>query len=178
MANKKTLVQDQAREEQMISMLGLIKNESRMGHDAEDEHGHLFELKSTTKNNFATGRDVSIQMITKWKPRHWIFASGENYASGFKIKSMYYCSPQMMEKQLDSMIKKFKPDLQILELVVNNVKEILDPNQLKRLEYLLNRGMTYNNPHIRLTYVRDNGIKINLQDPKNSFKEIVQKYNL
>ena len=62
-------IQDQAREDMMVNLLGLKKAEGRLGHDAEDDKGNIFELKSSTKNSFGTGRDVSISMINKWRKK-------------------------------------------------------------------------------------------------------------
>ena len=77
MADKeKETVQDQDRESKMIDILGLIGTEQRMGHDAEDKAGNRYELKSTTKDKFGTGRDVSVEMIKKWRELYWIFATG------------------------------------------------------------------------------------------------------
>ncbi len=159
----------------MIEILGLKKAEGRLGHDAEDNNGNIFELKSSTKNSFGTGRDVSVSMINKWRKRHWVFANGTNYKSGFKIESMYYCSPNMMKDQFDILYEKFKPDMKISKTVLAYVDGILVEIQIERLKYLLNRGMTYNNPHISMKYVSSYGIEIDLSCPKNSLKTIMDK---
>ena len=165
------LVQDQSRENQMIQMLGLIDMPRRLGHDAEDKSGHKFELKSTTKTSFSTGRDVSVNMINIWRKRYWIFAKGINYQDGFEIKSMYLCTPKMMNEQFDIFEKKFQFDIKLQDTVLEHTKKILNITQLSRLTYLINRGMTYNNPHIGLKYVREHGVEIDLKDPKNSLKK-------
>lgn len=168
-------IQDQAREDMMVNLLGLKKAEGRLGHDAEDDKGNIFELKSSTKNSFGTGRDVSISMINKWRKRHWIFANGTNYKTGFKIESMHYCSPNMMKDQFDILYEKFKPDIKISKFVLAYVDDVLVKIQIDRLKYLLDRGMTYNNPHISMKYVKEYGVEIDLSSPKNSLKMIMKK---
>lgn len=170
----KAPVQDQAREDQMISVLGLKKTAGRLGHDAEDEYGNIFELKSSTKGSFGTGRDVSIEMIDRWRKRHWIFANGTNYSDGFRIESLYYCSPTMMESCFDAMSAKFEPDITLRESVLRHIRKILSATQIDRLTYLINRGMTYNNPHIGMKYIKEHGIEINLNDPKTSLQNVMK----
>lgn len=171
MSKDRATVQDQSREKQMIKILGLIDNESRLEHDAEDEYGHIFELKSSTKNSFGTARDVSIKMITKWRKSYWIFANGINYTDRFEIEVMYLCTPSMMKKKFDSMEEKFNPDKTIRNIVLKHVKKLLSISQFNRLSYLIDRGMTYNNPHISMKYVKEYGVEIDLKDPKNSLKK-------
>ena len=68
----------------------------------------------------------------------------------------------MLENWFQSMEKKFEPDIRVRDLVISKVKADLNDIQLSRIKYLINRGMTYNNPHIRLKYVRENGISLNI----------------
>ena len=163
-SNKEKIVQDQARKDQMIEILGLNSAVGRLGHDAKDEFGNKFELKSSTKNDFSTGRVVSIKMINIWRERYWIFATGENYQDGFKIKSLYFCSPEMMKEKFDVMETKFKPDIEILETVVKHMKQIINKTHLERMIYLMNRGMTYNNPKIGMPYIKKHSIKIDMKN--------------
>jgi len=131
-------------------------------------------MKSTTKESFGTGRDVSVEMITKWRERHWVFAHGTNYDNGFSIEEMYYCSPAMMKEKFDEMELRFAPDIHIRDTIMIHVKRILNSAQLKRLYYLVSRGMTYNNPHIGLKYVKEHGVKINLEFPAEHLKKIMR----
>ena len=176
MDKEKAQVQDQSREAQMIRMLGLKAREGRMGHDAEDDQGRKFELKSTTKSGFGTARDVSVSMIAKWRKLHWVFAKGTNYEDGFEIESMYLCTADMMKERFDVMEKKFEPDMAIQNAVLTHVKSLLTTMQLDRLAYLIERGMTYNNPHIGAKYVKSHGVRIDLKRPAPSFKELLAEH--
>ena len=176
MDKEKAQVQDLSREVQMIRMLGLKDMKNRMGHDAEDDQGRKFELKSTTKSGFATARDVSVNMIAKWRKLHWVFAKGTNYADGFEIESMYLCTADMMKEQFDIMEKKFEPDITIQNAVLTHVKSLLTTMQLNRLAYLIERGMTYNNPHIGVKYVESHGVRIDLKRPAPSLKELLTEH--
>lgn len=176
MSDKEKVVQDQAREDQMIKILGLNNTVGRLGHDAEDEFGNKFELKSSTKGSFGTGRDVSVKMINIWRERYWIFSSGKNYQDGFKIESLYFCSPKMMKEKFDEMENKFKPDMEIMNVVIKHMKKIISKTYLDRLIYLINRGMTYNNPHIGMPYIKKHGIEIDLDNPVKSLKKLMDKH--
>lgn len=173
---EKAPIQDQRREEQMIRLLGLINAEGRLGHDAEDKRGNIFELKSSTKDSFGTSRDVSIDMINKWRKRYWIFAQGINYKKGFEINLLYLCTPDMMKEQFDTLAKRFESDVNIRDIVVTNLKKILESSKLERLIYLINRGMTYNNPHISIKYVKEHGVEIDLQNPKTHLEKLMNGY--
>ena len=154
----------------MIIILGLKKHIGRLGHDAEDEYGRKFELKSTTTNSFGTARDVSVEMINGRRVRYWVFAKGVNHQDGFDIETIHLCTPAMMKTYFDQLESKFKPDITIQNMVLKQVKKVLNKTQFERLVYLLNRGMTYNNPKISIKYVTEHGVKIDITDPKNSIR--------
>ena len=156
-------------------MLGLKEVAGRMGHDAEDDAGRTFELKSTTRTSFGTARDVSIDMIRGWRSHYWIFATGTNYKDGFEIESLYLCTPAMMSAQFDTFEAKFGPDLTLRNSVVSHVGKILKKSQLDRLTYLIDRGMTYNNPHIDLKYVQEHGVELDLSDAAQSLKRALDR---
>src|SRR2546427_9421042 len=100
-------VQDSAREDQLSRLLRLRRMPGRHGHDAEDEFGNRYELKSTTRGGVGTGRDVSQEMIDGWRKRYWICAKGRNLRSGFQINELYFLSPAMMEGWFQQMEEKF-----------------------------------------------------------------------
>ena len=175
MRREKVPVQDQDREEKMIRMLGLKEVAGRLGHDAEDDDGHFFELKSTTKASFGTARDVSIEMINGWRSHYWVFATGTNYKDGFEIETMYLCTPDIMREQFDVFEAKFDSDLALRNSMVSYVTKILKKSQVDRLTYLIDRGMTYNNPHISLKYVREHGVELDLTDTAQSLKRAMAR---
>ena len=135
---------------------------------------NIFELKSSTKSSFGTGRDVSIEMMDRWRQRRWIFANGTNYSDGFRIESTYYCSPAMMKGCFDIMSAKFEPDITLRESVLRHIRKILSATQIDMLAYLISRGMTYNNPHIGMKCIKEHGIEIDLNDPQASLQNIMK----
>jgi len=171
--DEEVIVQDIQRELLLANLLRLRHMKGRHGHDAEDEEGNPIELKTTTKDGFGTGRDVSLAMITEWKTRYWVCAKGRNLRSGFKIEEVYFLSPKMLQGWFGKMEKKFGPDIILREKMVSEVRNILSKEELQRLEYLVNRGMTYNNPHVGLSYVRKNGVRIGLQSPAKDLKALI-----
>ena len=134
-------------------------------------------MKSTTQDSFGTGRDVSLDMIAKWKELYWVFASGTNYEDKFEIDEMYLCTPDMMLDWFEELEGRFGPDICLRDAVLNHVKRVLSAAQLDRLVYLIDRGITYNNPHIDMKYVRKHGVNIDLEDPADSLQELMQEYD-
>lgn len=169
------MVQDNDREKLLCKVLNLTQMSGRAGHDAEDEMGNKYELKSTTKGGFGTGRDVSPGMIQNWRERYWVCAKGRNLKSGFEIEELYFLSPSMLEDWFSSMLSKFSKDYELREKTLNNQKDQLSQDEIKRLNYLISRGATYNNPHISLSYVRENGIPIQLDKPDKHLRELVRE---
>ena len=82
----------------------------------------------------------------------------------------------MMKEYFDQLVKKFDPDIKIRDAALSHVGKILSATQTDRLAYLINRGMTYNNPHIGLNYVAEKGIKIDMKDPKNSLRKLISEH--
>ncbi len=69
--------QDDDRENAMIDLFGLYKNEDegRSGIDAFlDLNGQAmpFELKTTSQGSVTTVRDFGHDHIVKWKNKHWL----------------------------------------------------------------------------------------------------------
>lgn len=171
-------VQDNLREIQLATVLNLKHMTGRWGHDAEDDYGNKYELKSTTKGSFGTGRDVSLKMIEIWRKRYWICATGNNLSSGFEFKEIYFLSPYMLEDWFNNVEQKIRKDLDLLNVVLSYVEDILTEIQLQRLEYLIKRGMTYNNPKIGLPYIKEKGIVLNSENKSEELKNLIKKYPL
>ena len=90
MWKQNVVVQDNARENLLIQILGLTPNSSsRLGSDAV-KWGLEFELKTTTRRQVSTARDIGTHTVKKWANYHWIIAPGNNLATGFKINAIYY----------------------------------------------------------------------------------------
>lgn len=169
------MVQDNDREQLVCKLLNLTQMPGRAGHDAEDEMGNKYELKSTTKGGFGTGRDVSPGMIQNWRERYWVCAKGRNLRSGFNIEELYFLSPNMLEGWFSSMESKFSNDYELREKALRNQRGELSQEEIERLNYLISRGATYNNPHIGLSYVRENGISIDLGEPAKHLRKLVRE---
>ena len=155
-------VQDNIREMQLRTLFNLRSGgTSRIGHDARDNFDNPFELKTTTKNSVTTARDVGPHTLEKWRGRYWICAKGRNMPAGFVIEEIYFLSPSMMKEWIDSIEARFKPDLELLESVLDILRQSeFETSKEERLEYLVKRGITLNNPKISWHYVKSNGIQI------------------
>lgn len=170
------IVQDNARELLLAELLRLKHMPGRWGHDAEDEVGNPYELKTTTKSGFGTGRDVSPRMIAEWRTRYWVCARGRNLRSGFVFDEIYFLSPEMLEEWFKSVDARFAPDARLRDRAIERLRDVVEPKDLERVEYLFNRGMTYNNPHIGLVYVRSHGVLLDRNDPAASLRAVVAKH--
>jgi hypothetical protein len=174
-------VQDSVRENQLIQMFKLKKAKGRLGADAFDEYQNPFELKTATIKSVGTGRDVSFEMIANWKKRYWIIAKGINLKSGFVIEKIYFLSPSMMEGALKKIEDHMTPDLQLKDKVIGILKKQIpvqfSTDEIERINYLMFRGSTLNNPKIPWHYIESHGILIKKDYPK-TLKALVKKYPL
>ena len=71
------MFQDNRRETQIATLLGLVASERRAGEDAVDSSGNAYELKSASNSQVTTGRDVGIHTIEKWRHTFWVVAAGK-----------------------------------------------------------------------------------------------------
>ncbi|MDM8540864.1 hypothetical protein QUF90_07230 [Desulfococcaceae bacterium HSG9] len=109
--------QDDDREEAMITLFGLYKDETegRSGVDAFlklDGKTVPFELKTTSQGSVTTVRDFGPDHILKWKDKHWLI--------GFFIKGREYYkygSPSMMENWIKSKEEYIASDFRLAKLV-------------------------------------------------------------
>ena len=158
-----TIIQDDTRERMLKKMFGLKdSNEGRIGADAIDDLGNRFELKSGTGKSVTTTRDVGLHTLQKWLGKHWLVGFGEIKLDNFEFIEIYYLSPNDMKGFCEKIFNKINPDLIIFE----EAKKILKKNnftfdKIERLEYLVKRGYTLNNPKIPYKYIKDNGIFLN-----------------
>jgi hypothetical protein len=155
-------IQDSVREEMLMELFGLMDSgEGRIGADAVDKNGRRFELKSGTKKSVTTARDVGLHTLEKWRGKHWLIGFGEQINREFNFTEIHYLAPKDLEGFCKKIEIKIKPDLNILEdakIILN--EQNFDSQKLERLEYLVTRGYTLNNPKIPYRYVLDNGTRL------------------
>lgn len=134
-----------------------------MGPDAIDEQGIEYELKSTTKNSVGTARDVGFHTIKAWRKKHWVFGRYvfNSQQAKWELVETYYCSPAMMADYFNNLEKRLRPDMEYYQRARKFLQERGFPESLNRLDYLVKRGITLNNPKIPWHYVQKNGQKIN-----------------
>ena len=175
---KELQVQDNARELQICEILNLIHLKKRLGYDAEDEFGNNYELKSTTIKSVGTARDLGYDFLDKISKCYFIVAKGKNYPSGFEVNELYFLSPLMMEEWINKIKEKLQPDFDLQEKTKILLKDQLTKEEISRLEYLLNRGTTLNNPKIPIHYLETNGIRIDLNRPIEHLRELIKEHPL
>ncbi len=113
--------QDDARENDMIKLFDLHKNEEegRSGIDAFlDFKDQLipFELKTTSQGSVTTVRDFGEDHIKKWENKHWLigfFIQGREYYK--------YGSPLMMADWIQEKAQYIAPDLKLAALVPSRI---------------------------------------------------------
>lgn len=131
-------VQDDVRENELITLFGLRKADtSRGGVDAVLDHptaGALpFELKSTTTGNVTTVRDFGPDHIKKWSKKHWLIGI---YESGASPRLLYtlYSSPSQMADWIETKRVYIQPDFDLAEiapdhLTMDDLHAILDDKE-------------------------------------------------
>ncbi len=110
------VVQDDARENELIRLFGLEKGDSRGGTDAFlDLNGQKIpiELKSTTRGSVTTARDFGPEHVEKMKGKHWLIGF---YSEEPKLQYCHYGSPDDMTPWIDGKAEYIKPDFQLAEL--------------------------------------------------------------
>lgn len=172
-AARSVVVQDNARERQVIAHCRLIPAQSRAGVDAHDENGNPFEIKSTTQTGVSTARDVGLHTLHEWRSRYWIIALGKNLPPGFEISHLYIAHPDDLEECFSGIQQRIERDERILNLVVNAVQYAgLSESAIERCVYLIRRGMTLNNPKIPVSVVQKNATPLDLTDPHVAHEQI------
>lgn len=116
--------QDDRREEEMIELFNLIKdeNEGRSGIDAFlklNEENIPFELKTTssTTGSVTTVRDFGSDHIQKWKKNHWLFG----FYEGGRACYYKYGSPTLMQSWIKEKEEYIKPDVQLAKIASKNL---------------------------------------------------------
>lgn len=113
--------QDDEREEAMIKLFGLYKDESegRSGVDAYLRLGESsipFELKTTSRGSVTTVRDFGRDHIEKWKDKHWLIG-----VFGGAVEYYLYGSPVMMAPWIQEKEAYIRPDFMLATLAPNRL---------------------------------------------------------
>jgi hypothetical protein len=108
------LIQDDARENELVKLFELQQTEGRKRSDIDaflDVDGTRinFELKSTTVRSVSTASPLTINHIEKWKDYHWIIGVYDKKTE--KLTHCYYGSPADMSGWLDYMKKDIQRGL-------------------------------------------------------------------
>ncbi|MEL6441655.1 MAG: hypothetical protein AAFQ80_20675 [Cyanobacteria bacterium J06621_8] len=150
--------QDDSREQEMIELFELIKdeNEGRSGIDAFldlDGINIPFELKTTSSKSgsVTTVRDFGDDHIQKWQSKHWLFGfytDKDSKASYYK-----YGSPELMQGWIKEKEEYIKPDFQLAKIaskkltledlyIISGEKEIYsleDAKSIQKRQYSTNK---------------------------------------
>jgi hypothetical protein len=154
--------QDDTREDQLRALFGLLAgDENRIGTDARDAQGHGYELKTTTRNCVSTARDVSNGHVDRWRQQTWILGRGTYHNHKFTFESTYVLTPSQLEPWFSEIDEKLTADATLTSRVLSLCStNDFSTAELDRIEAILKRGSTLNNPQIRWSYVQVHGTAI------------------
>jgi hypothetical protein len=167
-------VQDNKREQALAKILGLQTTGKRSGFDAYDEFGNPYELKTTSKNDVGTGRDVGRSFIEKLKKEYFVAARSSLDPGEWKPSEIIVCHPNDLEEWIEAKLgSRLSADESLLAKVIAKIDKVFKKEETERIEYLITRGMTYNNPKISWDYLVQHGTKLNLTNTAKELKEFV-----
>jgi hypothetical protein len=180
----KVKVQDNRREIQIATLLGLLLAESRIEHDATDDRNNLYELKTTTKGSVSTARDFGPKHIERYRKRYFVIVSGENLVDGFLAQRAFFLAPCHMETWYSKMQAEFDRHMRIHEAAIAILKAAsFDPECLSLVGRDLYDGMLMNDPNIPRSYLSEHGIEFPIDatlsfDPAaaSRLRELVELY--
>lgn len=150
------MFQDDSREKWMIDNFSLQKSPGRNGVDAIlNLSGRIlnFELKTTSKDSVSTARDVSFNMIQKWKTLHWLISVYQDLRYRYSIYSPPTYKPLSNFFRLNE--RRIERSYQVGEKVLEMANEYLPPDDIKLVDKIIKRGATLNNPKIPLRIFKD-----------------------
>ena len=173
MPESKRQVQDDTREEFLARTLNLTRSGKRVGVDARDEAGNLFELKTTTTKSLSTARDIGPEYLAGMRIQYMVAARGRQTDYGFTIEDMYFLHPDDLDEWITPIESRLRADMDIVNQAHNALAAIgACINTLKRLLYIGKRGITLNNPKIPWQYVTEHGTRLG-QNPALDLRELV-----
>jgi hypothetical protein len=172
------VVQDNARERQLLALLRLQGGKVRSGTDAHDENGNSYELKSSTGDDVGTGRDVGKPYLAAMRRRYLVVAFGANTQYGFNIERLFFLPPSALEDWIRERERKMDEDLAILDRLLAIVGDAVTESEANRLRYLVSRGATLNNPKIGRRYIEAYGLPLDDDDPAAQLRTYVEAHPL
>ena len=94
------------------------------------------------------------------------------------IDEVYFLAPQLLEDWFRDIERRyFERDQGLIRDALGILRRAGFTGDLDRLAYLLNRGMTINNPKIPWHYVRAHGVQLNLSnDLHNQVANLVARH--
>lgn len=161
MSKRGRQVQDDAREASLARALELRRSDRRIGPDATDAEGNLYELKTMTGKSLTTGRDFGPTYIAKMRGRYLVVARGAQTEYGFTPSDMYFLHPDDLEEWIGPIEDRLADDGALVELACRTLAAVgVDPERVERLRAIGIRGMTINNPKIPWRYVVTHGTRL------------------
>jgi hypothetical protein len=158
---------------QMARLLRLARTGTRTGDDAVDENGNRFELKSTTKGDVGTGRDVGEVYFARMERRYLVCAMGTNTQFGFTIQRLWFLAPSALEPWIRSRRDGLRKDRELVNRLLAAAPGTLTGDEEKRLRYLVDRGSTLNNPKISRSYIERHGTLLSDADVATQLRQLV-----
>lgn len=168
-------VQDNKREQALAEILGLQTTGKRSGYDAYDEFGNPYELKTTSKNDVGTGRDIGRSFIEKLRSEYFVAAKSSLEPGEWKPSEIIVCHPDDLEGWIEAKLRsRLSADESLMSRVIEKISKVFKKEEIERIEYLMMRGMTYNNPKISWDYLIKNGTHLSLTNAAQELKNFVK----
>lgn len=168
-------VQDNSREKAMAELLGLSTTGKRNGFDAVDSAGNPYELKTTSVRDVGTGRDVGRVWIEKIRSGYFVAAKTDTAVkSEWKPSEVIFCHPSDLEEWIEEKLEsRIAVDEDLRDRILESLGDAVSQDEKTRIEYLMGRGMTYNNPKISWDYLLSHGVVLDLERPAEHLAELV-----
>ena len=166
-------VQDDTREAALARLLELQRSNRRIGPDAVDEHGHEFELKTTTRQSLSTARDVGPEYLARMRTQYLIAARGRQTDYGYAFDDIFFLHPEDLESWIQMHETRLRGDLDIVDRAHGALAALgACANVLSRLLSIGRRGITLNNPKIPWSYITEHGTRLG-ENPSLDLKELI-----
>lgn len=168
-------VQDDIREEILTRTLNLTRTGKRIGPDATDEYGNVFELKTTTTKSLTTARDIGLEYLARMRKQYLIAANGKQTDYGFAAADIYFLHPDDLNEWITPIEGRLRADMDIVMRAHDALAALgTSSKMLDRLLAIGRRGITLNNPKIPWKYVAEHGTRLG-QNPALDLREIVAR---